>query len=432
MKGNKRIGLALSGGGYRAAAFHLGVLRTLNKLNLLDKVDVISTISGGSIIGAYYCINDKKYEEFESEFYSILNSKSVIKYIVTSWRFILAILLFCVYIFGSYYCMSRLSNWAFVPLLLLFIYLTLKYQYRILPLNKIIEAAYNKFLYKHASLSMLKEKPILAIGSTNLQTFRPFTFSKAKMDDSLYAYAKDPIRFKNTDFPIARAVAASTCVPIFFTPVEIDKIYFENPNDYNKIKPVLVDGGIYDNQGIQKLTQAKSSYECDIIITSDAGNKLPFQGQYSNTFTLLLRTIEAFMARIKNFQMVQNIYNPISRNKEVAYFSLGWEIQNCIPGFISNLKNGNIPASVINAHNIPATYLDDVLSHTKEITEILAKNINYATIFEKELTKEELKVANSVNTNLTSLSTQKIDCLMKQATNLTELQLRLYCPILFS
>ena len=46
-KGNK-IGLALSGGGYRAAAYHIGTLRALQKLKILDKVDVISSVSGGS------------------------------------------------------------------------------------------------------------------------------------------------------------------------------------------------------------------------------------------------------------------------------------------------------------------------------------------------------------------------------------------------
>ena len=48
------IGLALSGGGSRAIAFHLGSLRALNDIGLLEKINVISTISGGSVIGAYY------------------------------------------------------------------------------------------------------------------------------------------------------------------------------------------------------------------------------------------------------------------------------------------------------------------------------------------------------------------------------------------
>lgn len=49
-----KIGLALSGGGARAIAFHLGCLRALHRLGLLDRVAVLSTVSGGSVIGAYF------------------------------------------------------------------------------------------------------------------------------------------------------------------------------------------------------------------------------------------------------------------------------------------------------------------------------------------------------------------------------------------
>ena len=54
------IGLALSGGGSRAMAFHLGCLRALNDLGLLERVGVLSTISGGSLIGAYYAYTPHK------------------------------------------------------------------------------------------------------------------------------------------------------------------------------------------------------------------------------------------------------------------------------------------------------------------------------------------------------------------------------------
>lgn len=54
---DERIGLALSGGGFRAAFFHLGVLARLAEAGILPRVQVISTVSGGSIIGtAYYLL----------------------------------------------------------------------------------------------------------------------------------------------------------------------------------------------------------------------------------------------------------------------------------------------------------------------------------------------------------------------------------------
>jgi predicted acylesterase/phospholipase RssA len=52
--GNARtIGLALSGGGYRASLFHLGAMRRLNELGILEKVGCISSVSGGSILSGF-------------------------------------------------------------------------------------------------------------------------------------------------------------------------------------------------------------------------------------------------------------------------------------------------------------------------------------------------------------------------------------------
>ena len=51
-----KLGLALSGGGFRASFFHLGVLKRLAELDLLRHVEVLSTVSGGSIIGALYIL----------------------------------------------------------------------------------------------------------------------------------------------------------------------------------------------------------------------------------------------------------------------------------------------------------------------------------------------------------------------------------------
>ena len=45
------VGLALSGGGIRSASFCLGVLQALNHAGAMDKVDYLSTVSGGGYIG---------------------------------------------------------------------------------------------------------------------------------------------------------------------------------------------------------------------------------------------------------------------------------------------------------------------------------------------------------------------------------------------
>ena len=47
------VALCLSGGGFRAALFHLGALRRLNELGILSKINAISSVSGGSIMSAH-------------------------------------------------------------------------------------------------------------------------------------------------------------------------------------------------------------------------------------------------------------------------------------------------------------------------------------------------------------------------------------------
>jgi len=49
-----KLGLALSGGGFRASLYHIGVLARLAELDVLRHVEVLSCVSGGSIIGARY------------------------------------------------------------------------------------------------------------------------------------------------------------------------------------------------------------------------------------------------------------------------------------------------------------------------------------------------------------------------------------------
>jgi len=433
MKNNKRFGVGLSGGGYRAAAFHLGTLQKLYELKLLDKVDVLSTISGGSITGAAFCLKKDEFPEFEKLMVGSLSSKNVIAFVLTSWRGILTIslILFCVGL-SSFLPFTRFAPWSILPVVILLIGL-LKFQFKIFPVSKIIERAYDKFFYNKAKLSELCDTPELAIGSTNLQTSRPFTFSKRKVEDSAYANYRPPVKFNGADFPVARAVIASSCVPFGFTPVTIDPIFFQDHDAAvaAKVNPQLVDGGVYDNQGVQKLTQTGSSYACDIVLVSDAGNKLPFEKAYNNTFTLLLRTVETFMVRIKNFQMAQNIYQ-IPNKREVAYLSLSWDIAGSVTGFYDNLVGKKIFADVTIAHELPDEWVQMPTQFKKEIIDHMNKRCHFDELSKTQQNATDLNIIRNIGTNLTPIKEDKIRKLMKHSAMLTEVQLRLYCPTLFS
>ena len=64
MKG-RDIGLALSGGGSRAAAFHLGCLRALHDRDLLGRVRVVSGVSGGALLAALWAYGPEDFGEFD-------------------------------------------------------------------------------------------------------------------------------------------------------------------------------------------------------------------------------------------------------------------------------------------------------------------------------------------------------------------------------
>lgn len=300
MTEGKKIGLALSGGGYRAAAYHIGTLRALHKLNVLDKVDVISSVSGGSITAAYYVLNkDKGFDTFEKSF------KEKLKHNVL-WIAIIELLL----VIGAIVAIVRFSPdgygvWSLVGCIVLLLLVW----YYVLPVSKFIEWAYCLLFFKGAKLDSLPDSPVLAINSTDLSTGNQFTFSQDRM--TCYPYKKN-LQFKTSGFPLARAVMASSCIPQIFSPIKIGKKYRTGKS---LKKPLLVDGGLYDNQGAHKFESSDSHYAVDYAIVSDAGNSEISSKRCINPIGTLKMTSEILMKRIKNFQRQHNSYIPDYKKK---------------------------------------------------------------------------------------------------------------------
>src|SRR5262249_2680870 len=57
----KKIGLALSGGGFRASLYHLGLVRFLRDAGILSRVSQVTSVSGGSIVAAHLVLNWGRY-----------------------------------------------------------------------------------------------------------------------------------------------------------------------------------------------------------------------------------------------------------------------------------------------------------------------------------------------------------------------------------
>ena len=432
MKNGKKIGLCLSGGGYRATIYHLGAFRKLRELGLLDKIDVISSISGGSITNAFYGLNKDNFEAFEKGLLEATET-NIIRGVLRSWKLRL-ILLFAIsgwlgsiaiaWNYGSFSVLLPSIIYPVVIGLLLYFF-----QFKVSISNSIAGLLGEKF-FQNKTLKDLPDTPHILINATNIDTGRHFSFSQVKMGDSKYTHnhTKERIDFKHEDFPIAHAVLASACFPSVINPIEIGKEHYKNKEHSEIVTPLLIDGGVYDNQGIHKLTHVKSSYKCDIVIVSDAGTGMKKIMKCRNSIHLLLNTIELLMNRIKNFLMIHNIYDT-PKDHFIAYQSLTWTVDGCLCGFINALIDGNVRDEVIDAHGISKADISN--KNRNNLESFMKGKVDYEKMQVASLSDGEYETICNISTSLKPLSQKQIEVLIKQAEVLTEIQLKLYCPFLF-
>lgn len=421
---NKRIGLALSGGGYRAAAYHIGTLRALNRLGILDNVDVISSVSGGSIISAYYALSKDDYANFESSFIKKLQ-KGVL------WSAFMNLALIAVFIPLSIW----IIGWWFLLIDLVLLFCC---WYKLLPFSFWIEKLYDKYFFNGAKLSDLPIKPLVAINSTDVATGTLFTFSKIKMSGSKYEGNNGTEIFNHAEFPVSKAVMASSCVPFAFSPIRIDERYC---NGYFKgEKPLLIDGGLYDNQGAHKLSERQSSYHAEYIIVSDAGVGEINAKWAFNVPLMLVKTSDIMMRRIKTFQMRSNIYSSQNDNR-YTYISLGWDVsERPITGFVDNIAEGHVAPELYLFHHVNEADVNNLNNPNEEvrqtakesIVEQLKRSIGWEELERIKPMADEHNRAKAVGTNLTALTKSQINTLIKHSNWLTEVQVKLYLPYLIT
>lgn len=289
-----KVGLALSGGGFRASLFHLGVLARLAELDVLRHVEVISCVSGGSIIGAYYFLAIR----------NLLQTKGDAQ--ITREDYIGAVKQCINCMLGGIRRNVRTRSLAAgLP------NLRVLYDPQYTRTDRIAEL-YDEFFYSCAPGApegrrvMMRELaiqpkdspeedflpdrhnwrrrnkvPTLVLNATALNTGHNWQFTPSWMGESrhhinneidasyhLRRMYYDEAPPKHRDLPLCRAVAASSCVPGLFPPVRLMSLY------ENKLI-ALVDGAIHDNQGIASLL----AEDCSICIVSDGAGHMPTDDQ---------------------------------------------------------------------------------------------------------------------------------------------------------
>lgn len=257
---NRPIDLALSGGGIRAMAFHLGVLKRLAERGLLEQVARISTVSGGSLLmGLVYQSNkfrwpsskfflDVTWEKVALQLCSKSLQLGAFKQLtdLTNFRFALSR--------SNLLAQELIENWGFdVPL-------------SVLPTD-----------------AGEPGQPEWSINGTTAENGKRFRFKGTQIGDWDLGYAYAP------NFPLGCALAVSAAFPVGFGPLAIDPAEFEwrwkpwgAPGKPEVVKlPFhrlhLYDGGLYDNLGAESFfhpgTQ-KPKYSGDYVVIVDAGAPL--------------------------------------------------------------------------------------------------------------------------------------------------------------
>ncbi|MGI9176854.1 MAG: patatin-like phospholipase family protein [Pirellulales bacterium] len=251
------VGLALSGGGFRATLYHLGVIRYLRDNGTLPFVADIAAVSGGSIVAAHLLLNWDRYTGSDAEFAEA--ASEVVRFVQHDVRNRIVRRLPLLF---PLRLAAKLTGWD-AP--------------RLTP-NAILETYYRQFLYGDRRLFELPEKPALHILATNVSDGVMAVFNREGLHIQKREQGEtDPFRHvAGQTASIAKVVSASSAFPGFFPPVEISA-HDLGVHDGQFPTESFTDGGVYDNLGTRAFAwlNRHRGHAYDRVIVSDAGK--PFQ-----------------------------------------------------------------------------------------------------------------------------------------------------------
>lgn len=330
MAEQERIGLALSGGGSRAVAFHLGCLRALHDRGILPRIAVLSSVSGGSVIAALYAYFDEPFEDFERRVVKVLRKGfvwGIARQTLLSMETpkILATVLTA----GVLAHLGVLLSLVFRVATLFGLNATRADQ-----LSKAVQAPLRRWasrttaferhlrtIYGDTTLPEVKREGLdVVINAAELRTATAFRFGSRATSCWRFGVVEGP------SLRVSKAVAASAAYPLLL-PAFDDVCTFKGREGVKRERVIITDGGIYDNHGITCLVPGQmpafsaNVSAVDFIIACDAGQGQPTGAGIPYTWGGRLQAVFSTTHR-RTQSMSQNLLHRLADTGELKGFVL--------------------------------------------------------------------------------------------------------------
>lgn len=325
---SQTIGLALSGGGARAIAFHLGCLRALHDRGILERVNVISGVSGGSVIAALYAYNDESFEQFESHVRKVLSQGMVwgiareTLISVETPKIAAAIVLAgtagavaqCLQLMQSLLSLVKLQSTTLAKISDRILDAVPRFASRTTAFERYLARKY----FKNRRMPDVQRKGLaVVLNATELRTGTAFRFGS--LESGCWRFGK------LAHAPcVATAVAASAAFPAFLPSLHSEFTFLKDGNE-TKHRVIITDGGVYDNLGASCMLPGRSSefstnaFSVDFVIACDAGQGIP-SGARRPTFwaSRMVATILTIHRRTQT--LTQSLLHRMAANQEISGF----------------------------------------------------------------------------------------------------------------
>lgn len=278
---DQRIALCLSGGGFRATLFHLGVVKAL-RAHIIDgemalkRVAEVYAVSGGSILAAHMLKNWERYTSSdEGEFKKA--SDEVLTFAKRDVR-------------NRVLRRAGLTFWSKKSSTQ---WLQDEYAWKHFLGTDTLDASYAR-----------RGLPRFHFLATNFNSGELCSFSGSdfelmeRIDDATFETHTTPAG----SIPLAFAVAASSSFPVAFPPITLTPRALGHPEGQHFQMPIeLSDGGVYDNFGIEKLFMARRAGPSpNVLVVSNAGGS--FQADPQKSYDAILprniRASDVMMRRV--------------------------------------------------------------------------------------------------------------------------------------